>query len=177
MNAGIGIGIFLLAYISNVCFSLYYNIKILGQAFNKEQIWNSILKVITFIIGCSCLIVVVTGLPIFANQMGLPLPDEFVNNLTMVSVIGFPMYGAVKYAMMAFQEMKEVLESGTVTLKEIEELAEQSKNMDEKEIQELIDSKVEEEKINKNVGTLEEEYNGTPDIPNFENMEKEQIID
>lgn len=120
-NAGIGILIFLLGYIANVSFSLYYNIKVLGQSFNKEQMWNSFLRIVTFAVGICCLVVVITALPLFANYMGLPLPDEFVNNLTMVAIIGFPLYLASKYALMAFEKMKKILESGTITLSDFEE--------------------------------------------------------
>lgn len=130
-NAGIGILIFLLAYLANISFSLYYNIKVLGQNFNKEQMWNSFLRIITFAVGTCCLVVVITALPLFANYMGLPLPDEFVNNLTMVAIIGFPLYLASKYAMMAFEKMKKVLESGTITLTNFEEETIESVSLEE----------------------------------------------
>lgn len=132
-NAGIGILIFLLGYLANISFSLYYNIKVLGQSFNKEQMWNSFLRIITFAVGICCLVVVITALPLFANYMGLPLPDEFVNNLTMVAIIGFPLYLASKYALMAFEKMKKILESGTITLSDFEEEAIQEANLKEVE--------------------------------------------
>lgn len=121
LHTAIGMGIFLLAYIANIAFSIYYNIKVLGQKFNRQQAINSLLKLITFAIGCTCLVTVVTTLPIFANIAGLPLPEEFTNNLTMVAILGFPMYASCKYAIMGFNKMKKVLESGTITLQEFEE--------------------------------------------------------
>lgn len=141
-NAGIGILIFLLAYIANISFSLYYNIKVLGQNFNKEQMWNSFLRIITFAVGTCCLVVVITALPLFANYMGLPLPDDFVNNLTMVAIIGFPLYLASKYAMMAFEKMKKVLESGTITLSNFEEEAIESVSLEEVENNKKVYNKI-----------------------------------
>lgn len=132
-NAGIGIIIFLLGYLANISFSLYYNIKVLGQNFNKGQMWNSFLRIVTFAVGICCLVVVITALPLFANYMGLPLPDEFVNNLTMVAIIGFPLYLASKYALMAFEKMKKILESGTITLSDFEEEVIQEANLKEVE--------------------------------------------
>lgn len=159
-NAGIGILIFLLAYLANISFSLYYNIKVLGQNFNKEQMWNSFLRIITFAVGTCCLVVVITALPLFANYMGLPLPDEFVNNLTMVAIIGFPLYLASKYAMMAFEKMKKVLESGTITLSNFEEEAIESASLEE---------------IEKNKEIYDKIVQGLKEIINEEKQEEKEV--
>lgn len=57
INIGWAMLIFLCAYLSNVAFSLYYNIKILLQPFDKQKMINSGLKVATFIVGLTLLCV------------------------------------------------------------------------------------------------------------------------
>ena len=42
--------IFLAAYLANVAFSLYYNIRILLQPFDKNKAINSALKVAAFVV-------------------------------------------------------------------------------------------------------------------------------
>lgn len=44
-NIGWAMLIFLCAYLSNVSFSLYYNIKVLLEPFSKEKLINSGLKI------------------------------------------------------------------------------------------------------------------------------------
>ena len=45
VNIGWAMLIFLCAYLSNVSFSLYYNIKVLLEPFSKEKLINSGLKI------------------------------------------------------------------------------------------------------------------------------------
>ena len=56
INIGWAMLIFLCAYLSNVAFSLYYNIKILLQPFDKQKMINSGLKVATFVVGLTLLL-------------------------------------------------------------------------------------------------------------------------
>ena len=51
INIGWAMLIFLAAYLSNVAFSLYYNIKILLQPFDREKAINSALKVAAFVVA------------------------------------------------------------------------------------------------------------------------------
>lgn len=55
INIGWAMLIFLCAYLSNVAFSLYYNIKVLLQPFDKQKMINSGLKVVTFVVGLTLL--------------------------------------------------------------------------------------------------------------------------
>ncbi|MFQ9772260.1 MAG: hypothetical protein ACLRX4_12390 [Oscillospiraceae bacterium] len=63
INIGWAMLIFLAAYLSNVAFSLYYNIVVLLQPFDKGKLINSGLKVATFVIGLTLLCVSITTLP------------------------------------------------------------------------------------------------------------------
>ena len=65
INIGWAMLIFLCAYLSNVAFSLYYNIKMI----------NSGLKVATFVVGLTLLCVAITTLPIYADQLGWAIPE------------------------------------------------------------------------------------------------------
>ena len=112
-NVGIGMLLFFMAYISNMAFSIYYNIKVLGQSFNKQKMITSIEKLIAFIIGTVLLVVVVTTLPLFSEQVGLTLPEEFVSTFSTLAIMVLPVYASCKYALAAFSKMKQVLDSHT----------------------------------------------------------------
>ena len=105
--------LFFMAYISNMAFSIYYNIKVLGQSFNKQKMVTSIEKLIAFIIGTVLLVVVVTTLPLFSEQVGLTLPEEFVSTFSTLAIMVLPVYASCKYALAAFSKMKQVLDSHT----------------------------------------------------------------
>ena len=112
-TVGIGMLLFFLAYGSNMAFSIYYNIKVLGENFQIAKIKNSILKLIAWVVGTVLLVVVVTTLPLFSAQAGLELPEDFVNTFSTLAILVLPVYASCKYAMMAYSKMKGVLESST----------------------------------------------------------------
>ena len=53
----ISILVFVLCYISNFSFGLYYNTKVLYEKISKTKLKNTILKLISFIVGLTCLLV------------------------------------------------------------------------------------------------------------------------
>ena len=108
-HVGIGLVIFILAYVSNMSFSLYYNIKILGEAFDYHKLINSGLKLVSFCIGVACLTTVITALPLFADFVGYTIPEEYTDVFSAVVIIAVPLYSSCKYAFEAFGKMKSIL--------------------------------------------------------------------
>lgn len=124
----VGFSIFGMAYVSNISFSLYYNIKIAGETFQKQKIVNSMYKILAFGFG-TLLLVLATSLIIpWASVNNLPIPAEYSTVISTVATLGVCLSGALKYIMEAFNKMKNIL-----TIKDeantVEELANQ-KNED-----------------------------------------------
>ena len=105
INIGWAMLIFLAAYLSNVAFSLYYNIKILLQPFDREKAINSALKVAAFVVGLTLLCVSITTLPLYANQVGWAIPEEYADMFADLVIIG-----SCKYIVEAFTKFKAILE-------------------------------------------------------------------
>ena len=80
--------IFLAAYLANVAFSLYYNIRILLQPFDKNKAINSALKVAAFVVGLTLLCVSITTLPLFAEQLGWAIPEEYTDIFADLVIVG-----------------------------------------------------------------------------------------
>lgn len=126
-HVGIGLVIFILAYVSNMSFSLYYNIKVLGEAFDYHKLINSGLKLVSFCIGVACLTTVITALPLFADFVGYAIPEEYTDVFSAVVIIAVPLYSSCKYAFEAFGKMKSILTKEGINIplptnsKEVEE--------------------------------------------------------
>lgn len=107
--AAVGFSIFGMAYASNISFSLYYNIKIAGETFQKQKLLNSLYKVLAFGFG-TLLLVLATSLIIpWANVNNLPIPAEYSTVISTVATLGVCLSGALKYIMEAFNKMKSIL--------------------------------------------------------------------
>lgn len=116
----IGIGLFLTSYLSNMCFSIYYNIKILGQTFTLTKIIDSGFKVLTFGIGTFLLCIATVGIPYFANATGIELPQEYVEVFSTLAIVGVFLICSCKYVLEAYSKFKLILDQGKI-MQEIQE--------------------------------------------------------
>lgn len=171
-NVGMGLLLFLLSYISNMAFAMYYNMKVAGESFDKEKMKNSLLKLLSFVIGCTTLVIVVTTLPLFATYTGFELPSEFIDAFSTVAIIAVPLYASCKYALSAFDKMKDVLNSSTNSLASIQQSSGDTEGNKKETTEGFI-----EENINTNVGNEDSEINVAmiePDVVDYEKMEEAQ---
>lgn len=171
-NVGMGLLLFLLSYISNMAFAMYYNMKVVGENFDKEKMKNSLLKLISFVIGCATLVIVVTTLPLFATYTGFELPSEFIDTFSTIAIIAVPLYASCKYALSAFSKMKDVLNSSTNSLASIQQSFGDTEGYEGATTDGFI-----EENINTNVGNEDSEINVAmiePDVVDYEKMEEVQ---
>lgn len=67
-NIGWAMLIFLCAYLANVAFSLWYNIKIRKEDFDREKLIASGLKILVFVVGLTLLCTAITALPILQTK-------------------------------------------------------------------------------------------------------------
>lgn len=120
INIGWAMLIFLSAYLANVAFSLWYNIKIQQQSFDKSKLIVSALKVLTFVVGLTLLCVAITTLPLFATQVGWTIPDEYTDIFADLVIIGAVLLVSCKYIKEAFEKFTAILNSAKIEIKEDE---------------------------------------------------------
>ena len=113
LSVGIGLLIFVMAYISNMCFSIYYNVRILGEQFEPAKLKMSALKIVTFGLGTALLTMAITLILPWASQNGLNIPEEYTDVITTVAILGVCLTGSLKYIVEAFSKMGKILNSGT----------------------------------------------------------------
>lgn len=106
--------IFLAAYLANVTFSLWYNIKLQKEQFIREKLITGGLKVLTFVVGLTLLCIAVTTLPLFANEVGWSIPEEYSDLFADLVIIGAVLLVSCKYIKEAFTKFTAILNAGTV---------------------------------------------------------------
>lgn len=108
-KVGIGLGIFILMYISNMGASIYYNIKILGDKFSSQKLIDSGIKIASLAVAIIAFCLSVTLVIPWVNYVGLPIPEEFSDVLNMVAMCGVALTGIVKYGKEAFTKISKIL--------------------------------------------------------------------
>ena len=110
MNIGWAMLIFLCAYLSNMSFSLYYNIKILSEPFERDKLINSSLKVSVFVLGLTLLCTAILTLPLFAGLVGWAIPAEYADVFGDLVIIGTVLLVSCKYIGEAFGKFRAILD-------------------------------------------------------------------
>lgn len=106
--------IFLAAYLANVTFSLWYNIKLQKEQFSREKLITSGLKILTFVVGLTLLCISVTTLPLFANEVGWAIPEEYSDLFADLVIIGAVLLVSCKYIKESFTKFTAILNAGPV---------------------------------------------------------------
>ena len=113
-NIGCAMLIFQCAYLANVAYSLWYTIKIRKEDFDREKLIASGLKILVFVVGLTLLCTAITALPIFANEVGWTIPDEYTDIFADLVIIGAVLLVSCKYIKEAFTKFVAILNTGSV---------------------------------------------------------------
>ena len=111
VNIGWAMLIFLAAYLSNVAFSLWYNIKILREPFDKSKLLAGCGKALTFLVGLTLLCFSITALPLFATHVGWEIPAEYADLFADLVIVGAVLLVTCKYIKEAFLTFTSILNS------------------------------------------------------------------
>ena len=106
------ITIFVLCYTSNFSFGLYYNTKILSQKISKTKLKNTVLKLISFIVGLTCLSVASYLFPIILENLNLTTEVE-ISNKVIAGLFGTT---SIFYASQALAKLKDIVLKNTKNL-------------------------------------------------------------
>ena len=97
--------IFILCYISNFSFSLFYNTKILSQKISKTKLKNMGLKLLSFVIGLTCLSIASYLIPNILTKLNLSVNIDITDKSIAV------LFGStsVFYASQSLVKLKNIL--------------------------------------------------------------------
>ena len=102
---GIAMGLFVGSVAANTLLGLYNNIKILMQPFEKQRLIDTALKTGCLVISIILMVLVVTVMPVFCNNVGFPIPDEYINVFSNLTIIGAAVIPSCKYLKDAYDKL------------------------------------------------------------------------
>ena len=108
-KVGIGVVLFLGAYLSNVCLGAWRNVKIEGYDFDWKLIGQSLIKFVVLGVGISLLSVVVSTLPIYMAYVGIAIADDTMQVLDSIVIITAFVLATAKYVKDAYEKLKDIL--------------------------------------------------------------------
>lgn len=108
-KVGIGVALFMGAYVSNMCLGAWRNVKIEGCDFDWKLILQSLVKFIVLGLGISIMSIVVSILPVYMEYVGVDIADETMQVLDSLVIITAFVVACVKYIREAYEKLKDIL--------------------------------------------------------------------
>ena len=108
-KVGIGVLLFLGAYLSNICLGVWRNVKIEGYDFDWKLIAQSVVKFVVLGIGIGLMSIVVSVLPVYMTYVGIVIEDETMNVLDSIVIITAFVMACGRYVKDAYSKLKEIL--------------------------------------------------------------------
>lgn len=108
-KVGIGVLLFLGAYLSNICLGIWRNVKIEGYDFDWKLVAQSAVKFVVLGIGIGLMSIVVSILPEYMTYVGIDITDEAMQVFDSIVIVTAFMTAAVKYVKDAYAKLKDIL--------------------------------------------------------------------
>ena len=108
-KVGIGVLLFLGAYLSNICLGVWRNVKIEGYDFDWKLIAQSAVKFIVLGVGIGLMSIVVSILPVYMTYVGIVIEDETMAVLDSIVIITAFVVACGRYVKDAYGKLKEIL--------------------------------------------------------------------
>lgn len=108
-KVGMGVALFLGAYISNICLGTWRNVKIEGYDFDWRLLGQSVIKFIVLGVGIGLMSIVVSILPLYMTYVGIDISDEAMQVFDSIVIVAAFMTAAVKYVKDAYSKLKDIL--------------------------------------------------------------------
>ena len=108
-KVGIGVLLFLGAYLSNICLGVWRNVKIEGYDFDWKLIAQSAVKFIVLGVGIGLMSIVVSILPMYMTYVGIVIEDETMAVLDSIVIITAFVVACGRYVKDAYGKLKEIL--------------------------------------------------------------------
>lgn len=108
-KVGIGVLLFLGAYLSNICLGVWRNVKIEGYDFDWKLIAQSAVKFVVLGIGIGLMSIVVSVLPEYMTYVGIDITEEAMQVFDSIVIVTAFMTAAVKYVKDAYTKLKDIL--------------------------------------------------------------------
>lgn len=110
LNVLYAYGVFVLVYIANILFSLYLNIEVFHEAFDKYKIGRAIKKALVLVVATLMLVIAIDTVLLYFNSYVPELTEELQATVTVATIIVTIGRAALKYLIEAYSTFRKILE-------------------------------------------------------------------
>ena len=110
-NISASLGIFCLFWMANFSLSMYYNIDVLQESFDKDRMISGIKKLIMVGLGMLFLVLGITLLPQFMNHVGFIVDEQWVELFDRLGILSIIITSCLTYGKQSVTTLKDIFKS------------------------------------------------------------------
>lgn len=108
-KVGIGVVLFLAAYLSNMGLGAWRNVKMDGESFDIALILKSLAKFAVLVISIAALSIVVSLIPIYISYIGIEISPETLEVIDSIVILGAFLTATLRYISDGIDKIKTIL--------------------------------------------------------------------
>lgn len=106
---GIGICLFLGAYLANMGLGAWRNVKIDGASFDWKKIAQSAVKFVVLVVSMGLMSIVASAIPAYATFIGIEIGAEVMETIDAMVIVGAFLTATIRYIGDAITKVKDLL--------------------------------------------------------------------
>lgn len=108
-KVGIGVALFMGAYLANMGLGAFNSTKLKGEVFNWQLIWKSVVKFVVVGVSLGLLSCVVSLIPAYATYIGIEINQETMETIDGLVIIGSFLTATIRYVADSIAKIKAIL--------------------------------------------------------------------
>jgi len=101
-----------IVWLANFLLDIYYNIKIVHRCWNCKCMYDDIIKFFAVCAGVTLLTIAISAFPRFISMVGLTVPEEYVDVMSVLSIVALFAKGIYEYTASAVRKLSGILKDG-----------------------------------------------------------------
>ena len=100
-----------IVWLANFLLDLYYNIAIVHKCWNCRTFYDGVLRFGAVCLGVTLLTVAISTFPQFLSSIGLTVPEEYVDAMSVLAIVTLFAKGIYEYTIRAMDKHNSILKS------------------------------------------------------------------
>ena len=111
-DIGYAAALLAVVWLANFLLDIYYSKKIEQRCTSCAQIYDDVVRFLAVCAGVTLLTIAISAFPRFISMVGLTVPDEYVDVMSVLSIVALFAKGIFEYTASAVKKLNGILKDG-----------------------------------------------------------------
>lgn len=111
-DIGYAAALLAVVWLANFLLDIYYNIKVVHRCWSCKCVYNDVIKFFAVCAGVTLLTIAISAFPRFISVVGLTVPEEYVDVMSVLSIVALFAKGIYEYTASAVKKLNGILKDG-----------------------------------------------------------------